>query len=152
MPYKNYAFALSFNDRPLGGRRASSKGAVSDVKGLIMSVNGGEEGAEKKALQDLEKAETDLANAETEIKAAEKELEEARKHRDTVVIVVDGEEHRVRAGKWLVSELKAKVGVDPAKVLAEITPKGLRDLADNEEIHVREAEQFMSHARSGGSS
>jgi hypothetical protein len=58
----------------------------------------------------------------------------------------------VRRGKWVVRELKAKLGVDQAKVLAQITPQGLKDLDDNAEIELREREQFMTHARSGGSS
>jgi hypothetical protein len=69
-----------------------------------------------------------------------------------VTITVDGIDHRVRQGKWLVRDLKAKLGIDPAKVLAEITPQGLKDLDDNAEIEVRAHEKFMTHARSGGSS
>lgn len=69
-----------------------------------------------------------------------------------VTIIVDDEKHHVRPGKWIVSDLKAAVGVDPAKVLAEITPHGLKDLDDGSEIGVHEGQKFMSHARSGGSS
>lgn len=73
-------------------------------------------------------------------------------HTRTVTIIVDDRRHEVRAGSWVVSDLKAAVGVDPAKVLAEITPHGLKDLDDNATIEVREGERFMSHARSGGAS
>ena len=73
-----------------------------------------------------------------------------RKH--TVTIIVDDKKHTVREGKWVVSALKSEVGVDPAKVLAEITPHGLQDLKDEATIEVKEGERFMSHARSGGSS
>lgn len=76
-------------------------------------------------------------------------VDEAKKD---VTINVDGKNWEVRKGKWLVSDLKAAVGVDPAKVLAKITPHGIKDLADNEEIHVKEDERFMSHARGGASS
>jgi hypothetical protein len=117
-----------------------------------MDNNGNKSGgAEEKALRDLRRAEGDLKHAEEEVKEALEELEEAKRD-DLVTITVDGILHKVRRGKWRVSDLKAKVGVDPAKVLAEITPQGLKDLDDNAEIEVRANEKFMSHARSGGSS
>jgi hypothetical protein len=111
-----------------------------------------EDGGEEKALRDLKKAEVDLERAEGEVHAAERELEEAHKHNEDITIVVDGIDRRVRRGKWIVSDLKAKLGIDQAKVLAEITPQGLKDLDDNAEIELHEKEQFMTHARSGGSS
>lgn len=70
----------------------------------------------------------------------------------TVTIIVDDEKHEVRPGKWIVRDLKAETGVDPAKVLAEITPQGLKDLEDDEKIGVHERQRFMSHARSGAAS
>lgn len=72
--------------------------------------------------------------------------------RATVTIVVDDKTFEVRPGQWIVRELKAETGVDPAKVLAEITPHGLEDREDDEKIGVHQKQRFMSHARSGGSS
>jgi hypothetical protein len=72
--------------------------------------------------------------------------------RHLITITVDGHEHKVRPGPWVVKDLKAAVGVDPAKVLAEITPQGLKDLADTATIELHQGEKFMSHARSGGAS
>ncbi len=69
-----------------------------------------------------------------------------------VKIIVDDIAHEVRAGAWIVRDLKAAVGVDPSKVLAQITPQGLKDLQDDGKVAVHEGEQFMSHARTGGSS
>ena len=69
-----------------------------------------------------------------------------------VQIFVNGDPHEVRPGRWLVARLKAKVGIDAALVLAEVTPDGLKDLADDEHIRVHAGEKFISHARSGGSS
>lgn len=80
---------------------------------------------------------------------AEAQLEKERK---PITIVVDGDPHEVRRGKWIVRELKAALGIDAAKVLAQITPHGLKDLDDNAEIVLHDREQFMTHARSGGSS
>lgn len=70
----------------------------------------------------------------------------------TATIVVDDQQYEVRPGQWIVRELKAVAGVDPAKALAEITPHGLVDLEDDAKIGVHEKQRFMSHARSGGSS
>lgn len=82
----------------------------------------------------------------------EKQAENRDGHDHLVTIEVDGEKHRVRPGKWLVSDLKAAVKVDPAKVLAEITPHGLKDLDDAGHVNVHQGQRFMSHARTGGSS
>ena len=70
----------------------------------------------------------------------------------TVTILVDDEPFNVRPGAWEVSTLKAEVGIDTSKVLAEITPKGLVDLDDDKKIEVHDGQKFMSHARTGGSS
>ena len=81
-------------------------------------------------------------------------LTESRGHdpgAHTVTILVDDHKFNVRPGEWIVRDLKAAVGVDPAKVLAEITPHGLKDLEDDQKIAVHEGERFMSHVRSGGS-
>jgi len=69
-----------------------------------------------------------------------------------VVIFVDDLKHTVADQPWIVRNLKAQVGVDPAKVLAQITPHGLIDLDDNATIALKDGERFMSHARSGASS
>jgi hypothetical protein len=67
-------------------------------------------------------------------------------------ITVDNEPKKVREGDWLVSDLKAAVGVDPAKALAEISPTGLVDLDDTAHINVKDGQRFMTHVRKGGSS
>ena len=107
--------------------------------------------AEEKALLDLERAESDLKHAEEEVREAVQELETAKKEH-LITIIVDGVDHRVRPGKWIVRDLKIQLEIDPAKVLAEITSQGLKDLDDGAEIELHEKEQFMTHARSGGSS
>ena len=82
----------------------------------------------------------------------EKGRDEDEHGRATVTIVVDDVKYEVRPGQWLVRELKAATGVDPAKALAEITPHGLEDRDDDAKIGVHEKQRFMSHARTGGSS
>lgn len=75
-----------------------------------------------------------------------------QKQHQVITIEVNGEPQEVRPGQWIVRDLKEKLGIDPAKVLAEITPHGLKDLDDGATIEVHEKERFMTHARSGGSS
>lgn len=72
--------------------------------------------------------------------------------KDKANIIVDNVRHKVREGAWVVSDLKATAGVDPSKVLAEITPHGLNDLDDTGSIQVGDGMRFMSHARTGASS
>jgi hypothetical protein len=85
-------------------------------------------------------------------KEKEKDDDKDEHGRATVTIFVDDVKHEVKPGQWIVRDLKTKTGVDPAKVLAEITPHGLIDLDDGAKIGVHEKQRFMSHARSGGSS
>lgn len=75
-----------------------------------------------------------------------------RGHHHEVTIVVDGTNRLVRAGKWIVSDLKEFLNIGQARVLAEITPHGLKDLQDDSQIEVHEGEKFMTHARRGSSS
>jgi len=93
-------------------------------------------------------AQDESTTADGHLKQAERGVSDDHQ----ITIVVDGVDRRVRGGKWIVRDLKAALGIDPAKVLAQITPQGLKDLDDNAEIEVHEKEQFMTHARSGGSS
>jgi hypothetical protein len=114
------------------------------------------EGVEK-ALENLEKAEhqverdeEQLLNDQAKVGEAVEELEEAREH--FITIIVDKKEREVRPGVWNVAQLKAFLGIDAARVLAEITPHGLKDLDDSSDITLHEGERFMTHARTGGSS
>jgi len=103
-----------------------------------------------KAEQEVEKDKQRLARDEAEAAEAKVELEKAREH--IVIITVDRKPREVRAGKWVVAALKAALGIDPARVLAEVTAHGLKDLDDGAEIIVHGGEQFMTHARTGASS
>lgn len=73
-------------------------------------------------------------------------------HIHEVAVTVDGVEHKVPKGTYLVSKFKALVGVDPAKVLDEVVRGQLSPLDDNAEITIKGGEKFVSHARTGGSS
>lgn len=73
-------------------------------------------------------------------------------HGKRISITVDGVTMDLDEDKWNVRDLKEKVGVPAAKVLAEIKPNGLKDLDDDAKIELHDGDRFMSHARSGGSS
>lgn len=76
-------------------------------------------------------------------------------HPDTgkmVFITVDTIRKEVKRGSYIVSELKAAVGVDASKELDEVVGGEFRQLEDNQRITIKGGEIFISHARQGGSS
>jgi hypothetical protein len=77
---------------------------------------------------------------------------EHRHHHKEVEVTVDGKRHHVHEGTYVVSEFKKLVGVDPSKELDEVVHGELKPLDDNQEIHIKCGEVFISHARQGGSS
>jgi hypothetical protein len=73
-------------------------------------------------------------------------------HPKEVTVTVDGKTQQVPEGTYVVSEFKKLVGVDPSKELDEIVHGELKPLDDNQTIHIKGGEVFISHARQGGSS
>jgi hypothetical protein len=73
-------------------------------------------------------------------------------HRKEVDVTVDGKSHHIAEGTYVVSEFKKLVGVDPSKELDEVVHGELKPLDDNQKIHIKGGEVFISHARQGGSS
>jgi hypothetical protein len=73
-------------------------------------------------------------------------------HPETVTVTVDGKIHQVPEGTYVVSEFKKLVGVDASKELDEVVHGELKPLNDNQKIHIKGGEIFISHARQGGSS
>ncbi|MGO9405124.1 MAG: hypothetical protein ACLPVW_16800 [Terriglobales bacterium] len=73
-------------------------------------------------------------------------------HKKQVDVTVDGKTHHVPEGTYVVSEFKKLVGVDPSKELDEVVHGELKPLDDNQTIHIKGGEVFISHARQGGSS
>lgn len=69
-----------------------------------------------------------------------------------VTVTVDGKPHELPEGTYVVSEFKKLVGVDPSKELDEVVHGELKPLDDNQHIHIKGGEVFISHARQGGSS
>ena len=76
----------------------------------------------------------------------------ADRPKKTVTVTVDNKIFRVSEGNYVVSQFKEVVGVDAARELDEVLHGELKPLNDNETIHIRGGEVFISHARSGGSS
>jgi hypothetical protein len=73
-------------------------------------------------------------------------------HVKEVTVTVDSKSHRVPEKTYVVSEFKKLVGVDPSKELDEVVHGELKPLDDNQKIHIKGGEVFISHARQGGSS
>ena len=77
---------------------------------------------------------------------------EHHRHKHEVTVTVDGKAHRVPEGTYVVAEFKKLVGVDPSKELDEVVHGELKPLDDNQHVHIKGGEAFISHARQGGSS
>ena len=77
---------------------------------------------------------------------------EHHRHKHEATVTVDGKAHRVPAETYVVAEFKKLVGVDPSKELDEVVHGELKPLDDNQHIHIKGGEVFISHARQGGSS
>jgi hypothetical protein len=73
-------------------------------------------------------------------------------HPEEVTVTVDSKPHKVPKGTYLVSVFKELVGVPASKELDEVIHGELKPLDDNKEIHIKNGEVFISHARQGGSS
>jgi hypothetical protein len=78
--------------------------------------------------------------------------EHGHHHKKEVAVTVDGMTRHVLEGAYVVSEFKKLVGVDPSKELDEVVHGELKPLDDNQKIHIKGGEVFISHARQGGSS
>lgn len=112
------------------------------------------------ALEHLHKAEVDLARAhadeqraEHEIADAIREIEHARNHHGpkAVEVTVDQRVHRLRAGAYLVSDFKSKVGVASDRELTELKAGIFQPLDDAATIVIEGCEIFVSHVRTGSS-
>ncbi len=73
-------------------------------------------------------------------------------HKQEVTVTVDGKPHKLPEGTYVVSEFKKLVGVDASKELDEVVHGELKPLDDNQHIHLKGGEVFISHVRQGGSS
>jgi hypothetical protein len=69
-----------------------------------------------------------------------------------VEVFINTEAKEIPKGKYVVSELKATLGVSADDALAVIRGKEPVALKDDETIEVHENEKFVSHKRRGGSS
>ena len=68
-----------------------------------------------------------------------------------VDVVVDGKDHEVEKGRWIVSDFKAVVRVPADYVLDQVVDGILVPLEDGQEIHIKGGEVYISHVRQGGS-
>lgn len=67
-------------------------------------------------------------------------------------IKVDGKHWEIRAGDWVVSDLKAAVQVPADYELDQVVHDDLKPLADEDHVEVHGGDKFVSHIRQGGSS
>ena len=88
------------------------------------------------------------------LEAEKEQLEHHHKHPrpDLVKITVDGKQHDIRPGEYVVAQLKTEVGVPANYELEELRDGTMVPLDDNATIRICGGESFISHVRRGGSS
>ena len=69
-----------------------------------------------------------------------------------VTVTVDTKPHTVRKGRYIVSEFKRLVGVDPSYQLDEVVNGQFVELKDTEKVSIKGREVFVSHVRGGAAS
>jgi hypothetical protein len=69
-----------------------------------------------------------------------------------VTVTVDTKAHMVRKGRYLVSDFKRLVGVDPSYQLDEVVNGQFVELKDSEKVSIKGKEVFVSHVRGGAAS
>lgn len=69
-----------------------------------------------------------------------------------VVVKVDGVDHKVRPGRYIVKNFKRLVGVDPAFQLDQVVRGEFEELPDDSKLVIKGGEIFVSHVRGGGAS
>lgn len=69
-----------------------------------------------------------------------------------VTVTVDTKPHTVRKGRYIVSDFKRLVGVDPSYQLDEVVNGQFVELKDADKISIKGKEIFVSHVRGGAAS
>jgi hypothetical protein len=77
---------------------------------------------------------------------------DSKEHGHKVPVTIDNRTVEIQAREWVVSQLKAALGVDPSRELEQVVDSKLIPLDDSAKIHIRGHEVFVSHVRGGGSS
>jgi len=75
-----------------------------------------------------------------------------RKKGKLVTVTVDTKPHTVRKGRYIVSDFKRLVGVDPTYQLDEVVDGEFIERKDTEKISIKGKEVFVSHVRGGAAS
>lgn len=93
----------------------------------------------------------DLEDVTTE--QIEKDIKDGdHKKGKLVTVTVDTKPHTVRKGRYLVSEFKHLVGVDPTYQLDEVVNGQFVELKDVQKMSIKGEEVFVSHVRGGAAS
>lgn len=126
---------------------------MSDEKSMNDPLEEREERIETEIKRDLAEIAKDTREVE-HLEGEEEELEHHHKHPhpELVKITVDGKPHEIRPDEYLVSQLKADVGVPANYELEELRDGTMVPLNDNATIRICGGEAFISHVQRGGSS
>jgi hypothetical protein len=80
------------------------------------------------------------------------QLGQGGEHGHLVIVTIDGTRKELRQGRYLVSDLKAKLGVAAELELDEVVNGKLEPLSDTGHVNVKEGDVFVSHVHRGGAS
>lgn len=78
--------------------------------------------------------------------------EQHDEHGHLITVTIDGTPKQILQGRYLVSELKTKLGVPLEYELDEVVKGEFKPLDDSGHINVKEGDVFVSHVRRGGAS
>jgi hypothetical protein len=73
-------------------------------------------------------------------------------HPHTVAVTIDGQRKKIPPGDYVVSVLKAKLGVPADYDVDQVVHGEFRPLPDTAHVEIKGGEHFVSHVRRGGSS
>jgi len=73
-------------------------------------------------------------------------------HGHLITVTIDGHPKTIQQGRYLVSELKTKLGVSADLELDEVENGVFKPLDDSSHINVKEGDVFVSHVRRGAAS
>lgn len=69
-----------------------------------------------------------------------------------VKVMVDSQNTTVHRGSYIVADFKRVIGIEASKELDQVIDGQFIPLDDSERIVIKGNEEFISHARAGGSS
>lgn len=88
----------------------------------------------------------------TEVADIHEHEKQDAEHGHTITVTIDGTPKSILQARYLVSELKTKLGVPSDYELDQVVDGEFKPLNDIDHINIKEGEVFVSHVRRGSAS